>query len=577
MSDKELLAQIAQLAGAINKHNMNIATAGGGYGYTPANARGGYSGVRGRGGPPLSFRGRGRGAINGSVHRSLTLNNNSDRSSISSSSSSSSNNNHLLTRSSLAAATPSPPQIAPSSILTGIPNGTPPTSSPVPTPRGVATWPLPPQSRPSRHLTLNVKAQHSGSTPSPSPPISSTPINTAVGPGSSVSIDKATGQQWIQSKGKNMSLMTAEKYKKTMVAKQKSIISMKKAKLKAKQARAKRLQDLRKGLVTIGDTSYAKSADGRKLVINHQQSGSILIDGIEFEMDTRGNKLVRKGLSNSSSSSSSGSSSSMAPAFTSTSTNAITTPKALSVDGVKINPKAPLCIPFAKEGWCDKGGTCKDRHAWICPDFNSKQGCHRRCGLAHVPEQGNRGQAPAQPNGQHVPLSKRARFNNYNNGNSSTLGSSEQDSGMESKSSSSTRQYDENFIPLDLASDDDDDDDGSELVLHQQISEHAEDQDQDQSLGRSVQPSELSDEVEEESEESEDVEDMDVDSDGMVSDESDDDIEDEEEEEEEEEKDQSPGHEGSVEEEDDEDDEEEDEDDYMAYYQDEEEDDRGEY
>ncbi|KAF9164659.1 hypothetical protein DFQ26_001190 [Actinomortierella ambigua] len=359
--------------------------------------------------------------------------------------------------------------------------------------------------------------------------------------------------------------MTAEKYKKTMVAKQKSIISMKKAKLKAKQARAKRLQDLRKGLVTIGDTSYAKSADGRKLVINHQQSGSILIDGIEFEMDTRGNKLVP-----------------------------------LSVDGVKyvrttsgnlvraslvrnqllkrqINPKAPLCIPFAKEGWCDKGGTCKDRHAWICPDFNSKQGCHRRCGLAHVPEQGSRGQAPAQPNGQHVPLSKRARFNNYNNGNSSTLGSAEQDSGMESKSSSSTRQYDENFIPLDLASDDDDDDDGSELVLHQQISEHAEDQDQDQSLGRGVQPSELSDEAEEESEESEDVEDMDVDSDGMVSDESDDDIEDEEEEEEEEE-DQSPGHGGkSVEEEDDEDDEEEDEDDYMAYYQDEEEDDRGEY
>ncbi|KAF9978280.1 hypothetical protein BGZ73_003087 [Actinomortierella ambigua] len=654
MSDKELLAQIAQLAGAINKHNVNMTAAGEGYGYTPMHARGGYSGMRGRGGPPFNFRGRGRGGINGSVHRSLTLNNNN----------SNHNNNHLLSGSSATGTTLPSLQITPSPTTSGVP-GSPAsrpslTPSPLPSPLKSGGWPVSPQPRSSRHLTLNVKAQQSGSTPSPSPSPSPSlvPINTAVGPRSSLSIDKATGQQWVQSKGKNMSLMTPEKYEKTMVAKQKSILSMKKAKLKAKQARAKRMQDLRKGIVTIGDTSYAKSADGRKLVINKQQSGSILIDGIEFEMDARGNKLVRKGLAKNSSSNTAPSfastSAGLAPPSTSSATNTTTTPKALSVDGVKyvrttsgnlvraslvrnqllqkqarqralaekrriaaenkraaqerlksihckfftrlgrcpkqprcpfmhsrnhlaickkflrgqINPKAPLCIPFAKEGWCDKGGTCKDRHAWICPDFNSKQGCHRRCGLAHVPEQGSRDKTPAKPNGSQAPFSRRAQFNHQ--GNNNTNSATEQDVALESKSSN-IGQYDENFIPLDL--DSKDDDDAGELVLHQQMPDPAELREQAQGREQEAQSQGLSDETEDESEESEEVEEMDVDSEGMMSDESDDDIEEEEEKEGE---GQSPDHQDKSVGEYDED-EEEDEDDYMAYYQDEEEDDRGEY
>ncbi|KAG0225712.1 hypothetical protein BGW41_004587 [Actinomortierella wolfii] len=622
MSDKELLAQIAQLAGAINKHNMNMSAATNGYGYTPGSVRGGYSVARGRGGPLTSFRGRGRGG-----------------------------------------------------------------------------------SRPSRHLTLNVKANNSAGTPTSTstttmPP--QAPINTVVGPGSTVSVDMATGQQWVQSKGKNMSLMTAEKYKTTMVAKQKSILSMKRAKLKAKQARAKRMHDLRKGIVTIGDTSYAKSADGRKLVINKQRSGSIVIDGIEFEMDARGNKLVRKDLVNNNKSVGLPASLASTTVGTSHPTPVMSTPKALSMDGVKyvrttsgnlvraslvrsqllkkqarqkelaerrrlaaekkkaarekikstyckfftrlgrcpkgprcpfkhsrdhlaickkflrgqcshtaatcrlshspsphtvppcvhfqraactkdnclyphirINPKAPLCVPFAKEGWCDKGGACKDRHAWICPDFNTPQGCHRRCGLAHVPEQGANGQQSNQQKSQQA--SQRRERYHKDNGNASQVQRGQQEASLESKSGSAP-EYDENFIPLNLDSDDE-----SELFLQPDIQdEQGSGQAQDQDA-RSLESSDDTDEegddddnVDENEGEESDVEEMDVDSDSVLSTESDDDMDEEEDEDEEA---KGPDYQASHHQPYDEDDdnEEEDEDDYMAYYQDEEEEDRGEY
>ncbi|KAJ9106289.1 hypothetical protein QFC21_001434 [Naganishia friedmannii] len=53
---------------------------------------------------------------------------------------------------------------------------------------------------------------------------------------------------------------------------------------------------------------------------------------------------------------------------------------------VKVADDAPVCVAFSTEGWCDKGSTCEERHAWECREYSEKGVCSRgaKCGLAHV-------------------------------------------------------------------------------------------------------------------------------------------------------------------------------------------------
>ncbi|KAF8975806.1 hypothetical protein BGZ46_008837 [Entomortierella lignicola] len=475
MSEKELLAQIAQVAGAINKH-MNSVT-------SYPSQRGGFSG-RGRG--------RGRGipvSPMGPFNRKLTLNN-----------------------------TASPPASPMSRSPTPSPAVTPAVKhSPI-----VKPFVRPPV--PSRHLSL--VNNNNNSTPGypanvlqtknsptlaslPTAPTASSISNgvTSIPLTSKVSPAANTGnqQQWIQSKGKNMSMMNPASYKKTMEAKLKSIRSSKEKKLKLRQAQAKLASDRRKGIVTVGGKQYSKSRDGRKLVMRNSSQDNIVINGVTFEMDPRGNKLVRKSKEGVEPSTIEKS------AVTTPMTgNTKATPKQFSMGGVvyvrtrngnlvratlvqkqllekrasqealkakqkrlvpkkprafckfytrfgqcsrgatcpfvhsrthlaickkflrgkcpnnsntchlshipsphttpacshfqraacnkdnclyphiRINPQAPICRPFATEGWCETGINCKDRHVWICPDFGTPAGCKKKCGLAHVANGGIR-------------------------------------------------------------------------------------------------------------------------------------------------------------------------------------------
>lgn len=92
-----------------------------------------------------------------------------------------------------------------------------------------------------------------------------------------------------------MSLMTPATFKKTMDAKEKSIRTSKEAKQKLRAARAQQAANLRKGVVTVGGQQYTKSRDGRKLVMRDSTKDNIVINGVSFQMDPKGNKLVRKG------------------------------------------------------------------------------------------------------------------------------------------------------------------------------------------------------------------------------------------------------------------------------------------
>lgn len=230
--------------------------------------------------------------------------------------------------------------------------------------------------------------------------------------------------------------MSPALYKKTMAAREKSIQSSKEKKLKLRQARAKMVSDLRRGIVTVGGTEYNKSRDGRKLVMRDKSKDTIVINGVPFEMDPRGNKLVRK--TNNSSSSSTASS---VPVTTTTripstsvlaARNAATpssglsgsTPKQFSIDGVvyvrtrsgnlvraslvkelqkrathkvkvkKMTPARkprPFCQFFTRFGICSKGPTCPFVHSrnhlaickkflrGICPNTAST------CKLSHTP------------------------------------------------------------------------------------------------------------------------------------------------------------------------------------------------
>ncbi|GJJ68457.1 cleavage and polyadenylation specificity factor subunit 4 [Entomortierella parvispora] len=468
MSDQELLAQIAQVAGAINKHINTPAVRGfqGYHGYNQ-NTRGGY---------PVQSRGRGRGAHApaGAFNRSLTLNNTS--------------------------AAPRPPYARPMPATTtpaaAVTPVRPTTSTPYfPTTSSAGPQSTPRPLTPSRHLTLvntnkNTTAPPNGPASQSSVSGNSVPVSP-ISPASVPVTTVAPTQQWIQSKRKNMSLMNESTFKKTMVAKQKSIQASKESRLKL--LKAKRANQLGKGIVTVGGAEYTKSRDGRKLVMHNNKP--VVINGVEFEMDRRGNKLVRKAVAGAISKLE-------APTIKAglgptTPSAATTTPKQFSMGGVyyvrtrngnlvratlvkdqllrarqekgnkrqrkarpfcrnftrfgrchrdylcplvhsrdhlaickkflrgicphsastcllshvpnphttppcqhfqraactkdncpyphiKKNPQAPICRPFATEGWCNDGDACKDRHVWICPDFGTPAGCKRKCGLAHL-------------------------------------------------------------------------------------------------------------------------------------------------------------------------------------------------
>lgn len=58
---------------------------------------------------------------------------------------------------------------------------------------------------------------------------------------------------------------------------------------------------------------------------------------------------------------------------------------------IRVNPAAPICRPFATEGYCEKGADCTDRHLHECPDFDATGVCkNKRCKLPHVERAGRR-------------------------------------------------------------------------------------------------------------------------------------------------------------------------------------------
>ncbi|KAL1925032.1 uncharacterized protein VTP21DRAFT_4686 [Calcarisporiella thermophila] len=52
---------------------------------------------------------------------------------------------------------------------------------------------------------------------------------------------------------------------------------------------------------------------------------------------------------------------------------------------VNVNRDAPVCSPFAREGYCPLGSSCKEQHIWVCPDYAERGECSRKgCKLPHV-------------------------------------------------------------------------------------------------------------------------------------------------------------------------------------------------
>ncbi|KAF9131205.1 hypothetical protein BGW39_002111 [Mortierella sp. 14UC] len=623
-SDKELLEQIAKVAGAINKHHLQNQ---GYYGYNtpPAPMRGGYGGYNGYNGyNGYSMRGRGRGrggpvphAASGPFNRSLTLN----------------NNNKTLTPAGTitptsVSASPASPAAKPFSV-------TAPVRSMQPRPIINSLTPVTPA--PSRHLTLinkntaNTLVNRNTATTSTIP--GSLPSPASSPPKTDNTLPPATpGQQWIQSKGKNMSLMNASTFQKTMVAKEKSIRSAKEKKLKLMQVRAKRAQDLRRGIVTMNGKEYSKSADGRRLIMRDTSQDNIVINGVEFRMDPRGNKLVRAATT-ATTASTTGRATSMATAPKLDSlpkAASVATPKQFSVGGVvyvrtrsgnlvratlvqnqllekraaqqalktkrsrmapkkarpfckyytrfgicsrdigcpfvhsrshlaickkflrgvcpnteatcklshtpsphtvpacvhfqraacnkddciyphvRTNPQAPICRPFATEGWCEAGINCKDRHVWVCPDFGTEAGCKKKCGLPHVPNGGTRvkkssdgndnvsgsGSGTGTGTGGKDKIWVRPDYKPPSSGASTSryMDTRGQGASMVEEGSTSvtavtsgrnkSRQYDDNFIPLDLGDDFEDQqatmlDDDEDVVMSDQEMEEDEEEEED--------------------------------------------------------------------------------------------------
>jgi hypothetical protein len=53
---------------------------------------------------------------------------------------------------------------------------------------------------------------------------------------------------------------------------------------------------------------------------------------------------------------------------------------------IRVNPAAQICDAFGRLGYCEKGATCADLHAYECPDFANKGECIRgdKCQHRHV-------------------------------------------------------------------------------------------------------------------------------------------------------------------------------------------------
>lgn len=48
------------------------------------------------------------------------------------------------------------------------------------------------------------------------------------------------------------------------------------------------------------------------------------------------------------------------------------------------SPTAPVCAAFGFCGYCDKGASCRERHAFECPDFSNTGECKTKgCKLLH--------------------------------------------------------------------------------------------------------------------------------------------------------------------------------------------------
>ncbi|KAF9579382.1 hypothetical protein BGW38_004384 [Lunasporangiospora selenospora] len=606
MSDKELLAQIAQVAGAINKH-LHTTTPQGirRNTYTPPQSYGSQDYRQGFA-PPTASR---------SINRQLTLNGSPGRTMTHPTLTGF--NKKLTLDKPFAAALPVTVPSATFNRKLTLSNHSSPAASPAhaPSPRPTVL-PTTNSGLPSRHLSLvnrslgaNGASAGSSTSSSLSTPASSCPSPSSSrtnSPTPSTVSTTASPGQWIQSKGKNMSLMNPETFKKTMEAKQKSIKTLKEAKIKRRQEQAKQLSDLRKGIVTVGGQQYTKSADGRKLEKRSSTAGDIMINGITFEMDPRGNKLVRKASNSNGTNDSINSSGTAATTTTTTATKTTTpimantrnstpgiTPKQFSLDGVvyvrttsgnlvranlvksqllkkrasqqekahrlkkrkaaalqrpfckyftrfgqcskgsvcpfvhsrthlaickkflrgicpnsastcrlshspsphtvpvcshfqraactkddcvyphiKVNPQAPICRPFATEGWCESGNTCKDRHVWICPDFGTTEGCKRKCGLAHVANGGIKkkrtaeemekerqtkdtgGHGGAMAENREERGTKRIRSSaaagNSFSSSSRQLPEAEAHSDEDDRRSAKQAMFDENFIPFDL-------------------------------------------------------------------------------------------------------------------------------
>lgn len=126
---------------------------------------------------------------------------------------------------------------------------------------------------------------------------------------------------------------------------------------------------------------------------------------------------------------------------------------------------------------------------WICPDFGTTVGCKKRCGLAHLANGGIRVKKSAeeiekekQNGGESVHNTKRKRVESafsgrYMDGQRQHDQDSDQDQEQGMDGSKGDRDFDENFIPLDLG--DDFDEEVAMLLDQQDDIQESERQDQD--------------------------------------------------------------------------------------------------
>lgn len=64
---------------------------------------------------------------------------------------------------------------------------------------------------------------------------------------------------------------------------------------------------------------------------------------------------------------------------------------------IRTNPSAPVCVAFARLGYCEKAEDCTDKHVHECPDYANKGLCrNQRCRLPHVDRAGQLRKAAAR-------------------------------------------------------------------------------------------------------------------------------------------------------------------------------------